>query len=83
MDSKIEGAKRVAHLFAGKETIAVGDGFTDYMLYKEGLAQQFVAYVEHAAREKVIAVAPVTASSAAKLREHIIPPNEDAGKESL
>lgn len=70
--SKLEGAKKVAYRFQGKHTVAVGDGFTDYMLYKEGLAQSFVAYTEHAAREKVMSVAPACAASSEDLKNYLM-----------
>lgn len=68
--SKIEGAMRLKHMFPGT-TLGVGDGYTDYMLYSEGLATDFIAYIEHAAREKVIKVAPRCAKNVPDLRQKI------------
>lgn len=38
----------------GKDTIVVGDGWTDYEMKQAGLAHTFVAFTENVAREKVI-----------------------------
>ena len=34
--------------------IAIGDGYTDYELKREGVADTFIAYTEHIARDLVI-----------------------------
>ncbi len=43
--------------------IMVGDGWTDYEARAEGVADSFIAYTEHAQREKVIAQADAIAAS--------------------
>ena len=50
----------------------MGDGYTDYMLFKEGICQDFVAYIEHAARDKVVSVAPQCAKSVDDLRAFML-----------
>ena len=74
--SKIEGAMRTKHLFSGS-TLGIGDGYTDFMLYSEGIATDFIAYIEHAARDKVIKVAPRCANSVDDLRNKIGFPSSD------
>ena len=73
--SKLEGASRIKDKFAGGETLIVGDGFTDFKLYDAGIASDFVAYVEHAARDKVINAAKengrTCAGSIKELRAYI------------
>mgnify|MGYP003678364048 CR=1 FL=1 len=64
--SKIAGASELKPQWHAP-TIIVGDGYTDYMLYKEKLADHFIAYTEHFAREKVINSAEYTADSAQAL----------------
>lgn len=67
--SKINGAEKIKHQFAGGKTLAVGDGYTDYMLYEKGIATHFIAYTEHAARDKVIKVAPKCAKDSGELKK--------------
>lgn len=43
--------------------LIVGDGWTDYELRQHGVADAFLAYVEHARRDTVVAVADATARS--------------------
>ena len=64
--SKLAGAVEL-HRQWQSPTVIVGDGFTDYMLHKEGLADHFIAYTEHASREKVNEVAKHSAASAQEL----------------
>lgn len=45
----------------------MGDGYTDYELFKEGIASSFVAFAEHKARPSVLAVAPIVVQSAREL----------------
>ena len=47
----------------------VGDGYTDYQLYAHGIADEFIAFTEFAAREKVMAVAPHIASDSTTLHK--------------
>mmetsp|Transcript_22895 Transcript_22895/g.57860 ORF Transcript_22895/g.57860 Transcript_22895/m.57860 type:complete len:260 (+) Transcript_22895:523-1302(+) len=71
--SKLEGAERIKHRFANGATIAVGDGFTDYKLFSSGICTDFIAYTEHAAREKVMAVAPRLAGDSITLWKYLFP----------
>lgn len=43
--------------------IIIGDGWTDYEIKAKGAAEMFVAYIEHARREKVVAQADAVAQS--------------------
>lgn len=43
--------------------VIVGDGWTDYEIKQQGAADAFIAYVEHARREKVVAQADAVATS--------------------
>ncbi len=43
--------------------LIVGDGWTDYELKREGVADAFIAYIEHARREKVVAASDTVARS--------------------
>lgn len=75
VESKLEGATRIKSKFDGTETLIVGDGYTDFKLYEQGIATDFVAYVEHAARDKVVEAAKANgracAASTAELRERV------------
>jgi phosphoserine phosphatase len=73
VDSKLEGARRIQSKYfgGGKRTLAVGDGWTDYMLFEEGIVQEFFAYTEHVTRQKVVDAAPRVAASAEDLRTAI------------
>ena len=42
-------------------------GFTDYQLFESGLCDKFVAYVEHAQRENVLAKAKFVAKNVVEL----------------
>jgi len=61
-DSKFEGASRVLPGLAGRKVI-IGDGTTDMELWEKGLTHEFIAYTEHARRDKVISKAPHAADS--------------------
>ncbi|WP_235842429.1 HAD-IB family phosphatase [Cysteiniphilum halobium] len=61
-DSKVTGAAKIQDQLAGK-TVIVGDGFTDYELYNAGIANDFIAYVEHVQRDKVLSVAKLCAKN--------------------
>ncbi|CAD7955235.1 unnamed protein product [Amoebophrya sp. A25] len=67
--SKLEGAMRMASMFREGRTVMVGDGYTDYQVFESGLAQEFVAYTEHVARDKVTRVAPHIASDCIVLQK--------------
>lgn len=69
-DSKLIGARKIANCFK-ERTLAIGDGFTDYELYQEGIVSDFVAYAEHAERKAVLAVAPKVVRCAKDLRNII------------
>lgn len=56
-------AKAAAASGAKRPLLVVGDGWTDYEIKREGAADAFIAYVEHARREKVVAVADATVAS--------------------
>ncbi len=60
-------------------TVAIGDGFTDYKLYESGICADFIAYTEHAARDKVIAVAPRCAPDAVTLWKYLLTKQCDSG----
>ncbi|MEN9413628.1 MAG: phosphoglycerate dehydrogenase [Candidatus Parcubacteria bacterium] len=47
--------------------VIVGDGWTDYEIKEQGVADTFIAYTEHAQREKVIAHADARAASGEEL----------------
>lgn len=46
-------AKQIKQLQLKGRVIMVGDGWTDYEVKQEGVADRFVAFVEHVEREKV------------------------------
>lgn len=46
--------KAIESLGLDGEIIVIGDGYTDFEIRKEGIADLFIAYVEHARRENVI-----------------------------
>lgn len=58
---KAEAVRRLP-LFAG-DTVAVGDGWTDYEIFAAGLADRFYAFTETITRERVLAHAPHRAAS--------------------
>ena len=60
--SKVTGANKIKYKWK-EPVVIVGDGYTDYSLYQEGLANDFIAYTEHAHRDDVVAKAPSLASS--------------------
>jgi phosphoserine phosphatase len=64
--SKLKGASGLQNKWKGPVVI-VGDGYTDYSLYKEGLVDEFIAYVEHTSRPNVLSVAKHIASSGQEL----------------
>ncbi|AIT10144.1 phosphoserine phosphatase [Candidatus Francisella endociliophora] len=52
-DSKLVAFEKVKNRFEG-EVIAIGDGYTDYQLFEKGVADKFIAYVEHVERKNVL-----------------------------
>ncbi len=54
--------KAVAALKLDKPIVAIGDGMSDYELFKAGVADHFFAWTESVRREKLIAIAPQTAA---------------------
>jgi phosphoserine phosphatase len=64
--SKLKGASGLQNKWKGPVVI-VGDGYTDYSLYEEGLVDDFIAYVEHTSRPNVLSVAKHIASSGQEL----------------
>lgn len=65
--SKVQGARGLRGWT--KPCIAIGDGMTDFELYREGLVQHFVAYTQHRRRDALIKVAPSVANNLTELRE--------------
>jgi D-3-phosphoglycerate dehydrogenase len=55
--------KAVAAAGLARPLAIVGDGWTDYEIRQSGAADTFVAYTEHAWREKVVAQADAVAAS--------------------
>ncbi len=66
-DSKLVGAQKIKHKLKGK-TVVIGDGFTDFELYRARIADDFIVYTEHVKRRKVINLAPYYANSTEELR---------------
>lgn len=60
--SKSQALQQIKSQLQG-EICVVGDGYTDYQLYQQGLASDFIAYIEHAKRDSVLAVADKAADS--------------------
>ncbi|MDE4967801.1 phosphoserine phosphatase, partial [Francisella tularensis subsp. holarctica] len=54
------------------EVIAIGDGYTDYLLYEKGYETKFIAYMEHIEREKVINLSNYVARNVAELASLIM-----------
>ncbi|WP_100550523.1 HAD-IB family phosphatase [Caedibacter taeniospiralis] len=73
-DSKVMGVQRIREQLQG-QTLIVGDGFTDYELFREGIAHQFIAYTEHVSRQQVLDVAPFYAQNITELSNLIYPEN--------
>ena len=70
-DSKLIAFSKVKHLFDG-EIIAVGDGYTDYMLKEAGYADKFVAYTEHVERKNVTQKAELIAKNVSELTSFVL-----------
>lgn len=69
--SKAKGAKLLQQRFA-KPAVMVGDGWTDYEVFKEGVAQHFVAYAEWVQRPQVIQAARVEAQHLASDAQELL-----------
>ncbi len=65
--SKVAGVAALGPAWA-RPIIGVGDGATDLALFDAGLVDHFVAYVEHARRETVVARGVPTVGNIAELR---------------
>lgn len=55
--------KQLQALNLSGSSIIIGDGYTDYEIKKNDVAEKFVAYTEHAYRENVIPYADIEAKS--------------------
>lgn len=53
--------KQVEDLNLDKEVFVVGDGWTDYEIRKQGLAEKFIAFVENKTRDEVVQAADYVA----------------------
>jgi D-3-phosphoglycerate dehydrogenase len=62
---------QIRKLGVGRPLIMIGDGYTDYEVKLHGAADAFVAYVEHARREPVIAGADFVAKSFGDLLSYL------------
>jgi len=51
--------------------IAIGDGMTDYHLFRDSLVDAFIAYTGNVAREAVVALGTPVASDTDTLRKHL------------
>ncbi len=56
-------AKAVKAFKLSQPVWVIGDGYTDYEIKQAGVADRFIAYVEHVKRDAVVANADVVASS--------------------
>lgn len=65
-DSKVNGAKDLARSWQ-RPVVAIGDGMTDFDLYRTGMVEYFIAFAQHQRRESLMQVAPAVASSMAEL----------------
>ncbi len=55
--------KQLQALNLSGSSVIIGDGYTDYEIKKNGIAEKFIAYTEHAQREGVILHADAEATS--------------------
>ena len=55
--------KLLKQLWLKGQVIAIGDGYTDYQMRESGMAEQFFAFTENIARERVLAKADYIAPS--------------------
>lgn len=59
--SKAQGKVAIVRRLNLKNTVAIGDGYTDLELKTSGAVETFVAFTEHITREKVVASADFNA----------------------
>ena len=69
--SKVAGAKDISKRWSSPK-IVVGDGMTDYVLYREGLADRFIVFTQHCRRDFVIKENPPEARNIEELKELLI-----------
>ena len=55
--------KAINNLNLGNDIIIIGDGFTDYEVYSEGVAKVFICYTENITRKSIVEKSSYTASS--------------------
>lgn len=55
--------KAIKQLNLKKDIIMIGDGYTDYEVYKNGVAKTFICYTENISRKNVIAESPHIANN--------------------
>ena len=55
--------KAINRLNIKNDIIMIGDGFTDYEVYKEGPAKAFICYTENISRKNIVKVADYQASN--------------------
>ena len=53
-------------------TVIVGDGYTDFEVYNQGVADYFFAFTEHSAREKVVNAVAAASDETAFLVESAV-----------
>ena len=70
--SKVEGAKKLVNQWTSPK-IMIGDGMTDYELYKKGLVDTFIAFTQHVKRKRVIKTGAPSANSIDELYKLLIP----------
>ena len=55
--------KAINNLNLDNDIIIIGDGFTDYEVYSEGVAKAFICYTENITRKSIVEKSSYTASS--------------------
>jgi D-3-phosphoglycerate dehydrogenase len=55
--------KAINNLNLDNDIIIMGDGFTDYEVYSEGVAKAFICYIENITRKSIVEKSSYTASS--------------------
>jgi phosphoserine phosphatase len=66
--SKIIGAKTLVSKW-NSPVIMIGDGMTDYALFEEGVADYFIAYIEHVKRAHLLKIVEPTTQVARNVPE--------------
>lgn len=69
-NGKVEGARAYQSKWA-KPVIIVGDGATDYALFEQGIATDFIAYIEHAKRSFLNNINTTTADNMPALQRQL------------